>query len=177
MPPGPPRISVVIPTRERPVDVQRALNALAGSTHTAFETLVVVDPEESGTTAERLERMLPASRGDWYSVDTCPGEKRFESRQGMVVRHLSAAARGVSHARNAGARRARGALLAFLDDDCTAPPEWLERIDAGFAQPSPPGLWCGPLRSIPHDRRQVHIPEFVPEASGRIERRWVRPWS
>src|SRR3989338_6032439 len=65
--------------------------------------------------------------------------------------------RGSAWARNEGIRRSRGDLLAFTDDDCVPPPEWLERlVDAvdrdgadgagggGFGGP-PPDLKITPL--------------------------------
>jgi GT2 family glycosyltransferase len=36
--------------------------------------------------------------------------------------------RGPSWARNEGIRRSRGDLVAFTDDDCVPPPDWLERL-------------------------------------------------
>lgn len=40
--------------------------------------------------------------------------------------------RGLSGARNTGIARATGAILAFLDDDAAARPDWLERLVAPF---------------------------------------------
>lgn len=36
--------------------------------------------------------------------------------------------RGAAWARNEGVRRAKGDLIAFIDDDAIAPPDWLERL-------------------------------------------------
>ncbi len=40
--------------------------------------------------------------------------------------------RGLSGARNSGIRAARGELIAFLDDDAVAAPDWLERLIAAY---------------------------------------------
>jgi glycosyltransferase involved in cell wall biosynthesis len=170
-------ISVVVPTRERPTDVHRALDALLRSDHPHFEILIVVDPEESGTTSDSVGHMLRASGHNWHPVATAEPETIYRCDSGVVVRHLRSPRRGVSAARNAGALKASGALLAFTDDDCTAPTDWLGRLEGIFAEPNPPGLVSGALVAAPHDLGLAHIPEFRPPASTRLVRRSVRPWS
>lgn len=44
-------------------------------------------------------------------------------------------AKGLSGARNCGIAASRGALIAFLDDDARALPDWLERLVAGYESP------------------------------------------
>ena len=47
---------------------------------------------------------------------------------------------GLSGARNAGVAVAGGEVVAFLDDDATAAPDWLERLAAGYADPDVLGV-------------------------------------
>ena len=47
---------------------------------------------------------------------------------------------GLSGARNSGARTARGAIIAFLDDDAIAAPDWLANLLAGYADPRVRGV-------------------------------------
>lgn len=47
-------------------------------------------------------------------------------------RYLSQVYSGPAAARNFGARFARGEVLAFTDDDCTVPPNWLENLADGY---------------------------------------------
>ena len=64
-------------------------------------------------------------------------------RAQMAVSCLTGRRAGPAAARNAGAARARGDLLAFTDDDCRPRPDWLRRLAA---------VPCGPAR--PRYRRQ-----------------------
>lgn len=50
------------------------------------------------------------------------------------------AARGLSGARNTGLARAHGSLIAFLDDDAEAAPDWLERLYACSTDPTVLGV-------------------------------------
>jgi len=44
--------------------------------------------------------------------------------------------KGLSGARNTGILQSRGEVIAFLDDDATAEPDWLEKIAATYADPN-----------------------------------------
>src|SRR5690242_12289718 len=46
------------------------------------------------------------------------------------------AERGLSGARNTGLGLARADVVAFLDDDAVAAPDWLEQLLAGYADPN-----------------------------------------
>ena len=48
------------------------------------------------------------------------------------LRYMHEPVPGLSAARNTGARLARGAILAYLDDDAIAPPNWLRELQAGY---------------------------------------------
>jgi GT2 family glycosyltransferase len=52
-------------------------------------------------------------------------------------------ARGASGTRNTGASHARTALVAFLDDDAAARPDWLHRLIAPFSDPAVVGTGGG----------------------------------
>jgi glycosyltransferase involved in cell wall biosynthesis len=59
--------------------------------------------------------------------------------------------RGLSGARNSGLQATRGDVIAFLDDDAMAAPDWLERLAAAYTDPNTFGVggrivpnWRGP---------------------------------
>jgi glycosyltransferase involved in cell wall biosynthesis len=97
-------VSVVIPTRNRPHLIARALRSVFAQTFGNFEVIVVIDGPDEAT-----ERALQA--------ETDP-------RLHVVVNHTSLTAAG---ARNVGVARASGNWIAFLDDDDEWLPQKLER--------------------------------------------------
>ena len=99
-----PRVSVVIPTRNRREFAQEAVASVLGQTHRDLE-LVVVDDGSSDGTADALRRRFPDPR----------------------LRVLEQPHRGVSAARNRGVRETSGEWLAFLDSDDLWLPRKLER--------------------------------------------------
>lgn len=66
---------------------------------------------------------------------------RAKNELGPDVRVLANdAARGLSSARNTGVEAAAGDIVAFLDDDATAEPAWLERLTAHYTDPDVIGV-------------------------------------
>jgi GT2 family glycosyltransferase len=63
----------------------------------------------------------------------------------VVVENTGAA--GLSVARNCGVAAARGAIIAFLDDDALAPPDWLEHLALGYADARVMGTG-GPVQPV-----------------------------
>jgi glycosyltransferase involved in cell wall biosynthesis len=94
-----PKVSVVIPTRNRPSTLRNAVNSVLAQTLSDFEVIVVVDGEDGIESSS-----LIASFGD--------GRLRCIAVPKAV---------GGSEARNIGVRHARSRFVALLDDD----DEWL----------------------------------------------------
>lgn len=105
---GYPTISVVVPTHERPEALRGCLHSLARNRYPKehFEVIVVNDGgRDPSAVVEELSAHLEVTLIDQPNS-------------------------GPATARNVGARRARGDLLAFIDDDCTAEPVWLGELAA-----------------------------------------------
>ncbi|MDQ6886164.1 MAG: glycosyltransferase [Gemmatimonadota bacterium] len=113
-----PTISVIIPTLSRPRQLTRCLDALARQIYPRELFEVIVADDGSPVSAASV-------------VDT------FRDR--LDVTFLALGHAGPGAARNAGASRARGDVLAFTDDDCEPEPNWLVALANQFANDSRAG--------------------------------------
>jgi hypothetical protein len=102
---GLPTASVIVCayTDRRWDDLRAAVASVADQTRPALETIVVAD--HNPALLERTRRELPG-----------------------VVAVANRQPRGLSGARNCGVAAAQGDVVAFLDDDAVAAPDWLERL-------------------------------------------------
>lgn len=96
-----PRISVIIPTHNRPVLLTEALTSLRAQTFTDWEAVIIDDASSPPVTVEGLDTRI------------------------RVLRHNSS--QGGAAAKNTGINSATGEILAFLDDDDLYAPQYLER--------------------------------------------------
>lgn len=117
-----PFISVVVPTRDRPEDLQRCLAALTALDYPRYEILVVDNASRSAAPAEVVHA--------WRT-------------RHPQVQYLREDRPGAAWARNCGWRQARGTLVAFTDDDTEVDPQWLLGIARGFAAAPNVGVVSG----------------------------------
>ncbi len=105
--------SVVVATHNRCGLLARVTEAILGQTlpPDRYELVIVDDGSTDGTQALCAE------------LARRPG-----------VRTLRQPNRGVAAARNLGIREATGDVVAFTDDDCLVPPDWLGRLADGYAR-------------------------------------------
>jgi O-antigen biosynthesis protein len=102
--------SVVVCTRHRAAELDRCLTALQRLDYPRFE-VIVVDNTSGDETVHRIAEAAGAR---------------------LVVEPSV----GLSRARNTGARSARGEIIAFIDDDAVAEPDWLARHVAALRDQS-----------------------------------------
>jgi glycosyltransferase involved in cell wall biosynthesis len=122
-----PRISVVMPTYRRPALLSRCLDALLAQSlpGDAYEIVVVDDGRTDDTRACVAEFEAIASHAGGPSI-------RYVQPEGT---------RGPAGARNRGWRAARGALIAFTDDDTVPDVDWLRLGEAAMAAPGRVAAW------------------------------------
>jgi glycosyltransferase involved in cell wall biosynthesis len=122
------RISVIIATRDRPDQLARCLASVLACDHDSFEVVVV-------------DQSVPPA--------PVPDDDR--------VVHIVTPTTGKSAGLNIGLAAASSDLLAFTDDDCTVPADWLERVEDVFARHPDVAMAFGELRPIPHDPSEVFV--------------------
>lgn len=104
-------VSVVVPTYDRPHDLRGCLASLNAQETARAPEIIVVDNH-------------PASRLTPPVVAEFPG-----------VLLVDEARPGRAYASNKGFGAARGEVIASIDDDMVAPPDWLENLLAPLARP------------------------------------------
>jgi glycosyltransferase involved in cell wall biosynthesis len=112
-----PFASVVIPTCNRNAVLTRCLEALAAQSYACFEVIVVDDASTDDTAAMMAE---------FASQHSNPVLRTLRNDH-----HA-----GANASRNRGIRESRGEIVAFLDSDCIAEPDWLEKLVNGFTAPN-----------------------------------------
>jgi glycosyltransferase involved in cell wall biosynthesis/O-antigen/teichoic acid export membrane protein len=119
-----PAISVVLCTKDRPLQLRDAVEGLIALDYPKFEILVVDNNPGSG-----LTRPI---------VDAFPSG---------TIRRVDAPAAGLSIARNAGVKNARYDIVAFTDDDVIVDHRWLRGLAVGFARSDRVSCVCGMVPS------------------------------
>ncbi|MFD9483549.1 glycosyltransferase family 2 protein [Streptomyces sp. NPDC059991] len=109
-------VVICVYTEDRWEDILAAVASVRHQSRPALETLLVVDHNPA-----LLERL-----GGEYKECAADGEVRVLANAGP---------RGLSAGRNTGIAAARGAFVAFLDDDAVAERDWLRHFHEGYADP------------------------------------------
>jgi len=120
------RVSAVLPTRNRPAHALQCVCSIL-TNHDLLE-LVVVDQSDDDTTEKSL-RALADER----------------------MRYVRSELRGVTNGRNVGIDITTGDIIAWTDDDCRVPSDWISRIAHIFSTDPDAAVVCG----------RVHVPAEI----------------
>ena len=134
---NPPLFSVVIATYNRAELLRNAIYSLCQQTldKNNYEVLIV-DNNSTDNTPEIVDEFL--------GIDN--------------VRYIRETNQGTSHARNRGWQEAKGEYVAYIDDDCKVPEEWLE-VASRIIQQKAPGIFGGPYYRFHNSPKPVWFKE------------------
>lgn len=135
-----PKVSVVIPTWNRPDLLPRAIGSVLGQTYQDFEIIVIDDGQK-----ERAENIV----------------RQLKDERIKYIKH--AEQKGGAAARNTGIKAGQGEFIAFLDDDDEWLPEKLEIQMKEFEKtPREVGFCFSAIRTIREDGEKVsRIPDGI----------------
>ena len=94
------------------------IESLRKQTHRLHDIILIIDNNPA---------LLERARAAFVDIVVAP------NRQGQ----------GLPHARNSGVAHARGEIVAFIDDDAAAAPDWIEQLIKPYAQPEVIGVGGG----------------------------------
>lgn len=135
---GLPRISIVIPTRNRSADATDCVRSILRSD--GFAQLIVVDQSDDRST-----------------------ELAMAALRDPRVRYVSRTLRGATNGRNVGIEASGGEVIAFTDDDCRVAPDWAVSIARIFAADCEAGVVCGRVRVPEELAKEGFAVSFEPE--------------
>lgn len=93
-------------------------------------------PEQLATLLDALARLDPQPH-EIVIVDNAPGELDCRAQVAAAgFDYVREDAKGLDRARTTGLHAATGDVVAYTDDDCVPPPQWLARLPRHFADPS-----------------------------------------
>ena len=107
-----PFVSAVICTRNRPDKIGNAVESVLANTYSNFD-LIIVDQSTNNETEAILRRVGEHDRRVHYH--------RMNTS-------------GLSRAYNFAIANTTGPILAFTDDDCLVPSDWIEKIGTAFEE-------------------------------------------
>lgn len=143
-----PTLTVAVCTRDRPDDLARCLEALARSAYPDLDVVVVDNAPRTDATARLVRERFPG------------------------VRYVREPRPGLDWARNRAILEARGAILAYTDDDVIVDAGWARAVGAAFARNPGVAALTGLVAPYELETDAQHL--F--EANGGFGRGFARRW-
>jgi glycosyltransferase involved in cell wall biosynthesis len=142
-------VSAVICTRNRPDKIGNAVETVLANTYPNFD-LTVIDQ----STNDETETIV----------------RRIGQRDGRI-RYQRMSKSGLSRAYNLAIASTTGPILAFTDDDCLVPSDWIEKIVAAFEEQRDGELMYGQVvPAYPENGGDVLTPLLRIEKPERLDR-------
>jgi glycosyltransferase involved in cell wall biosynthesis len=134
-------ISVIISTKERPVQISDCIRSLLKNTDKIFE-IIVIDQSQNDATKSVIEAIKAVSKTN------------------IIYRKIYN--QGLSRSRNTGIETATGDYFAFTDDDCLVSSDWIANIIGYFRKnPGIGGVFGASLPYKPYlHRNQINPATF-----------------
>ncbi len=154
-------ITVVIPTFNRPESLHRAVESLfwQGARKTGFKVLIVDNSADA------------SARFAFDALDARAPDK-------VDLAYLHAPAPGVANARNAAMDALTTPLVAFLDDDQTAPIHWLDGLAAAYDKLGAAVTFGPVITALPEDIKthRAYFENFFGREPGHRTRYIEKPY-
>jgi len=100
-------VSIIICTADRHISLEKTINSLEQITYKNCE-LIIVDASSTKDTIDLISSL--------------------SSKNSLAIKFIKINERNISLSRNTGIKLASGSIIAFLDDDAIAPPDWLDQL-------------------------------------------------
>jgi GT2 family glycosyltransferase len=140
-------VAIAICTRERPEDLVRAVASALRNAEAS--EIVVVDQSRSDESRRALERQGAFGDLRFHFVHT-PG------------------AVGLSRSRNVALAHCTSSVIAFTDDDCVLPSDWVTEIHRQFSADPSLGILFAPVLVPPELADAGFTPSYEPSTCGRV---------
>ena len=136
----PRHVSAVICTRNRHDQIATAVSSILANDYPSFD-LTIIDQSTSDATRLELEPMMKDDQRLRYHHSELPG---------------------LSRAYNTSVAVTSGELLAFTDDDCVVPNDWIESIAAAFEAESDADLLYGQVLPVERNDDDRKLTPWLP---------------
>jgi glycosyltransferase involved in cell wall biosynthesis len=144
-----PSVSAVICTRNRPDKIRNAVESVLANTYPNFN-LTIIDQGTNGET-EAISRRIGARDGR--------------------IRYQRMSKSGLSRAYNLAIASTTGSIMAFTDDDCLVPSDWIEKIVTAFEEQRDGELMYGQvLPAYPENGGEALTPLLRIDRPERLDR-------
>jgi glycosyltransferase involved in cell wall biosynthesis len=131
------------------VSAVATLESIFANTHPSFEVILI-----DQSTNQETEQAIAPFRAD------------------LRFRYVRSHEQGVSKARNLALLLAQSPIIAYTDDDCIVPPNWLTVMEAIFIkQPKVAITFCNVV-DAPYDKTAGHIPIHIRKRNNIVRNMW-----